>query len=162
VADLAIRSYLPEIVQGLRVTGRHFFRNLLGRGETVTVQYPEERRPYAPRFRGLHRLMRREDGSVRCVACFCCSTACPSRCIEIVAGEHDDPAIEKMPVRFEIDQLLCIYCGMCEEACPCDAIRLDSGVHTAPALERAAFPTPKADLLSRGGLSVAKQGGELR
>ena len=70
--------------------------------------------------------MKRPDGESRCVACFMCSTACPARCINIVAEESADKHIEKKPESFEIDLLLCIYCGLCVEACPCDAIRMDT------------------------------------
>lgn len=154
------RSYIPELLRGMRITNRHFWRNLLGRKETVTLQYPEARTPYYPRFRGRHRLMLREDGQVRCVACMLCSTACPANCIHIEAGEHDDKRIEKFPVKFEIDTLVCIYCGFCEEACPCDAIRMDSGRHTNPTFSRQANRLGKVDLLSLGTLSIAKQGGE--
>jgi len=162
VPDLTIRSYLPEVVRGLKVSARHFFKGLFTKDGIVTQQYPEVKVPYTPRFRGHHRLMRREDGSVRCVACFLCSTACPADCIRIVAGEHEDRDIEKYPVAFEIDMLKCIFCGMCEEACPCDAIRLDSGEHRLPASSRDDERSAKVDLLSRGGLSVARQCGEFK
>ena len=72
------QSYVPEIIRGLAVTMRHFFRNVIGRRDTVTLQYPEERRPYPPRFRGVHRLTQRSDGAPRCTACYCCQTACPA------------------------------------------------------------------------------------
>ncbi|MBM4372746.1 MAG: NADH-quinone oxidoreductase subunit I [Deltaproteobacteria bacterium] len=156
---LAERGYLGGLLQGMAATNRHFFRNWIRRKETVTLEYPEETRPYPSRWRGLHRLMHREDGSVRCVACMMCSTHCPANCITIVAGEHEDPSIEKYPVSFEIDLLLCIYCGFCEEACPCDAIRLDTGTHAKPACSRDEIRTSRQDLLSRGALSIAKQGG---
>lgn len=160
-ADLVVRSWLPELWKGMKVTNRHFWVNLLTRKGIVTAQYPEEKFPYPPRYRGHHRLMRRDDGSVRCVACFCCSTACPADCIHIVAGERSDEH-EKYPVVFEVDFIKCIFCGMCEEACPCDAIRLDSGVHRSPSLTREGELCGKEDLLSLGGLSVARQGGDYR
>lgn len=134
------RLYLPEIVRGLLVTTSHFWRNLtlhilhsVGLAKTTraayTVQYPEERKTYPDVYRGSHRLTLKEDGSVRCTSCFLCATACPANCIHIEAGEHPDPAVEKFPLRYEIDTLRCIYCGMCVEACPCDAIRMDTAVH---------------------------------
>lgn len=153
------KLYVKELVRGLKATNRHFWWNLLARKETATLSYPEEKRKYPERWRGLHRLMHREDGSVRCVACMLCATHCPSGCIRIVAGEHPDPSIEKYPVLFEIDLLKCIFCGMCEEACPCDAIRVDSGVHAPPVYARHDAIRNKEDLLSRGGPSIARQGG---
>jgi len=153
------RLYVLELLRGMSATNRHFWRNFLARKETATLNYPEEKRTYSPRWRGLHRLMRREDGSVRCVACMMCSTHCPAKCITIEAGEHPDPAIEKFPVKFEIDLLKCIFCGLCEEACPCDAIRLDSGVHAPPVCARQDAIADKDQLLSRGASSRARQGG---
>jgi NADH-quinone oxidoreductase subunit I len=137
---LAERLYLPQVLGGIAVTTRHFVRNLalhtlhlFGLAKTrraaVTVQYPEERKVYSEGYRGAHRLTIKPDGSVRCTACFLCATACPAKCINIEAGEHPDPDVEKYPVRYEIDTLQCIYCGMCVEACPCDAIRMDTHVH---------------------------------
>ncbi len=134
------RLYLPEILKGLIVTNHHFVRNLSihiahlfgmakDRRADVTTQYPEKRKHYPDHFRGSHRLTLREDGAVRCTACFLCATACPAQCIYIEAGESPDPQIEKYPVRYEIDTLRCIYCGLCVEACPCDAIRMDTYVH---------------------------------
>ncbi len=158
---LAERLYLPGILRALGVTTYRFWRNLVLHGlhavgllrnvrAAITVQYPEERKPYAPTWRGAHRLTLKDDGSVRCTACFLCATACPAHCIHIEAGEHPDPEVEKFPLRYEIDTLRCIYCGMCVEACPCDAIRMDTYVH--PRLwgyRREDFIEPKAVLMQR-------------
>ena len=128
--------YLPEIMRGLGVTMRHLFANIgrNGKGEYQRmVKYPEQRRENMPvleggmhigNFRGVHRLNKDEDGRVKCVACFMCSTACPANCIHIVAEESPWDDREKYPKQFDIDELRCIYCGMCEEACPVDAIEL--------------------------------------
>lgn len=121
--------YLLEILRGLIITGRHLFRNLFIRNSILTVEYPEQKKEVLPTYRGQHRLMRREDGSVRCVACMLCSTACPADCITIVAGEHEDPTIEKFPISYEIDELRCVFCGLCVEACPCDAVRMDTCIY---------------------------------
>lgn len=133
------RLYVIEVVQGLVLTARHFFSNFsrhvgravglrVGKGRTVTFQYPEEKRPFASRLRTRHRLMKREDGSPRCVACMMCETVCPARCIHIVAEEHPDANIEKVPKVFDIDLGVCVFCGFCVEACPEDAIRMDTGI----------------------------------
>ncbi len=133
------RFYVIEVVQGLALTARHFFANMprhiargigfkVGKGGTVTFEYPEERRPYARRLRTRHRLTIRSDGSPRCVACMMCETICPARCIHIVATEHPDPNIEKMPGIFDIDIGVCVVCGFCVQACPEDAIRMDTGI----------------------------------
>lgn len=163
------QSYLPEIVKGLGVSMKHFFKNTkdMIRGErpdpvlerysdgVSTVSYPEQKRPYPERFRGLHRLTQREDGSPRCVACLCCSTACPAQCIFIEAGEYPEGdakrGYERYPVKFVIDELRCIFCGYCVEACPCDAIRMDSGVHATPYDSRDQFIYAKDLLLAVPG-----------
>ena len=156
---LWVQSYVPEVMRGLSITSKQFFKNLFTKKDVVTIQYPEVKRDYPERYRGLHRLMYREDGQVRCVACMCCSTACPANCIHIEAAEHDDTSIEKYPASFVIDELRCIVCGMCVEACPCDAIRMDSGIHTHPFYERDTAFFDKDALLELGGPSVARQGG---
>jgi len=128
-------SFLAATMKGLGITLRHFLKNtFLPRKHTdiETVQYPDEKVVYPERFRGLHRLMKREDGAVRCVACMCCPTVCPAHCITIVPAETDDSGVEKYPAVFEIDELRCVVCGLCVEACPCDAIRMDTGWFTPP------------------------------
>ena len=157
------RSYIPEITKGLMVTTKQFFTNLnplKEKREVVTREYPEEPTEYEKRYRGIHRLMVRDDGQVRCVACMCCSTICPARCIHIEAAEHDDPTIEKYPSVFVIDELRCIVCGLCVEACPCDAIRMDTGKHVQPFGERGKAFLNRDLLMKEGGLSMAVQGGE--
>ena len=172
-------SFLAATAKGLGITVKHFAKNLFlplrkaaarakagapvderGKNEIETVQYPEEKVTYPERFRGLHRLMLRDDGAVRCVACMCCPTVCPAHCITIVPEESDSKSIEKRPAVFEIDELRCVVCGLCVEACPCDAIRMDTGEHAKPVEDRADAIETKASMLARGVKSLAKQGGE--
>jgi NADH-quinone oxidoreductase subunit I len=115
--------YLPAIVEGLGTTVRHTVGVLFGKG-SLTQQYPEEQPRLPANYRGVHRLNRDEQGRVKCVACYMCSTACPAHCIDIVAAPSPWPDREKYPETFVIDELRCIYCGMCEQACPVDAIEL--------------------------------------
>src|SRR3954454_18673798 len=158
--------YLPAIAEGLGVTFRHFLNNwvknvagLRKKSDIVTVEYPEEKPPYPARHRGLHRLMLRDDGQTRCVACMMCPTVCPAHCITIVPEEAADGSIEKRPKIFEIDELRCVVCGLCAEACPCDAIRMDTLEHAMPTERRVDAILDKEQLLSRGIASKAVQGG---
>lgn len=121
---IAAMNYFWQIAQGLWLTNKIFFKQILGIEKTETLEWPEQPATYGDRFKGRHFLTKREDGQVRCTACFLCATACPAQCIHIEAGQHPDNVIEKYPVRFEIDILRCVFCGFCEEACPLDAIRL--------------------------------------
>jgi NADH-quinone oxidoreductase subunit I len=115
--------YIPAIVEGLQTTVRHSLSAMLGTG-AITQQYPEVQPKLPANYRGVHRLNRDEQGRVKCVACYMCSTACPAHCIDIVAAPSPWPDREKYPETFVIDELRCIYCGMCEQACPVDAIEL--------------------------------------
>lgn len=119
------RTYLPQIFEGLSITGRHILKSAV-LGETFTVEYPEEESVRSDNYRGVHRLNKDESGRIKCVACMLCATACPAHCIDIVGGTAPESWSdrEKYPVSFVIDELRCIYCGMCEEACPVDAIEL--------------------------------------
>jgi NADH-quinone oxidoreductase subunit I len=131
--SLPDQFFLPQVLIGLGTTMKHMLR-VLG-GTDRVIQYPEERREdipvedggmSKPTYRGVHRLNKDEEGRVKCVACFMCSTACPAHCIHIEASESPWQDREKYPAKFDIDELRCIYCGMCEEACPVDAIELTS------------------------------------
>ncbi len=153
------RTYLPSVALGLWITSKHFFKNffmqtfhLFGlmksvRG-AVTYQYPEEQRPLSKRVRTRHRLTQREDGSPRCVACMMCETVCPARCINIVAQEHPDPNIEKMPASFDLDLGMCVYCGFCVEVCPEDAIRMDTQILDIAAYSRKDMQLNMQELLN--------------
>ncbi|MCC6214327.1 MAG: NADH-quinone oxidoreductase subunit I [Polyangiaceae bacterium] len=165
----AVQSYVPTILEGLGLTMKHFFVNTkelaLGqRNDPVleaiddginTLSYPEQKRPYPERYRGVHRLTHRVDGSPRCVACLCCSTACPAQCIHIEPAEYPEGdarrGYERFPARFVIDEIRCVFCGFCVEACPCDAIRMDTGMHPAPYDSREQFIYEKDLLMSIPG-----------
>ena len=105
---------LWELVLGLALTGRYLFK------KNITVQYPEERTPLSPRFRGLHALRRYESGEERCIACKLCEVTCPALAITIESEERDDGS--RRTTRYDIDMTKCIFCGFCTEACPVDAI----------------------------------------
>ncbi|HSI22606.1 MAG TPA: NADH-quinone oxidoreductase subunit NuoI [Methylophilaceae bacterium] len=106
--------FLTELLRGMGLTGKSFFRR------KVTVQYPEEKTPLSPRFRGLHALRRYPNGEERCIACKLCEAVCPAMCITIESEERPDGT--RRTTRYDIDLFKCIYCGFCEEACPTDAI----------------------------------------
>ena len=115
----AIRNFfktflLWELLLGLRLTGRYLF------ARKFTVQYPEEKTPMSPRFRGLHALRRYPNGEERCIACKLCEAICPAQAITIDAEPREDGS--RRTTRYDIDMTKCIYCGFCEEACPVDAI----------------------------------------
>ncbi len=105
---------LVELFRGMAVTGKALFR------KKITLQYPEEKTPQSPRFRGLHALRRYPGGEERCIACKLCEAVCPAVCIYIDSAEREDGT--RRTTRYDIDLFKCIYCGFCEEACPVDAI----------------------------------------
>lgn len=105
---------LTDLLKGLKVTGKKFF------APKFTVQYPEEKTPTSPRFRGLHALRRYPNGEERCIACKLCEAVCPALAITIEAEPREDGS--RRTTKYEIDLFKCIYCGFCEEACPVDAI----------------------------------------
>ena len=106
--------FLWELLKGLRVTGGYLF------ARKITVQYPEEKTPMSPRFRGLHALRRYANGEERCIACKLCEAVCPALAITIDSEEREDGT--RRTTRYDIDLFKCIYCGFCEEACPVDSI----------------------------------------
>lgn len=110
-----VKSFiLWELLKGLALTGKYLF------ARKITVQYPEEKTPQSPRFRGLHALRRYENGEERCIACKLCEAVCPALAITIESDQRDDGS--RRTTRYDIDLFKCIYCGFCEEACPVDAI----------------------------------------
>ena len=106
--------FLWELIQGLMVTGKALF------APKITIQYPEEKTPQSPRFRGLHALRRYPNGQERCIACKLCEAVCPALAITIESDVGEDGT--RRTTRYDIDLFKCIYCGFCEEACPVDAI----------------------------------------
>jgi NADH-quinone oxidoreductase subunit I len=122
--SLGERIYLVPIVKGLAVTLRHFLRNLFGQRDVATIQYPDVKRQYSERLRGKHILTTKDDGSLRCVACYMCETVCPAECIHIEAEEDPEATVEweKTAKVYEIDLLRCVFCGYCVDACPKEAI----------------------------------------
>ena len=107
---------LWDLLVGLGLTGRYFFKT------KVTVQYPEEKTPMSPRFRGIHALRRYPNGEERCIACKLCESVCPAVAITIEAEPREDGS--RRTTLYDIDLFKCIYCGLCEEACPVDAVVL--------------------------------------
>ncbi|MEZ4894549.1 MAG: NADH-quinone oxidoreductase subunit I [Saprospiraceae bacterium] len=121
------RIYLPAILGGLWTTLKHFLKTLFGKANTV--RYPDEKREFAPVYRGWHVLKRDEQGRENCTACGLCAVACPAEAITMEAaerqkGEENLYREEKYAAVYEINMLRCIFCGLCEEACPKEAIFL--------------------------------------
>ena len=120
--DFLKRWSLFELLKGLAVTGRYFFK------KKITIQFPEETTPVSPRFRGMLALRRYPNGEERCIACKLCEAVCPACAITIEAGPRDADG-QRRTTKFEIDVFKCINCGFCEKACPVDSIVLTPEIH---------------------------------
>lgn len=142
------RLYLPAVLEGFRVTARHFFRR------KVTMQYPEEKWVVPEGYRGAPYLVRDPEGRTKCVSCQLCEFVCPPKAIRIVPpGPAPNPAagrVEKAPLEFEIDMLRCIFCGYCQEVCPEEAIFLMKD-YSITGLSRSEMIYPMDRLLELGG-----------
>ena len=114
IKDIVRTWLLTELFRGLLVTSRYLFKR------KFTVQYPEEKTPKSPRFRGLHALRRYPNGEERCIACKLCEAVCPALAISIESEQREDAT--RRTTKYEIDLTKCIFCGLCEESCPVDAI----------------------------------------
>ncbi|KTC81209.1 NADH-quinone oxidoreductase subunit NuoI [Legionella sp. PATHC035] len=117
-----VRSFLLiELLQGLKLTGKYFFK------KKTTVQFPEEQTPISPRFRGALALRRYPNGEERCIACKLCEAVCPALAITIEAEPREDGS--RRTTRYDIDVFKCINCGLCEESCPVDSIVVTPVLH---------------------------------
>lgn len=112
--DFISSLMLGELIKGLALTGRYMF------ARKITVQFPEEKTPLSPRFRGLHALRSYPNGEERCIACKLCEAVCPALAITIESEQREDGS--RRTTRYDIDLTKCIFCGFCEESCPVDSI----------------------------------------
>ena len=112
--DFLSSFLLVELLKGMMLTGKYAFRS------KITLEYPEEKTPLSPRFRGLHALRRYDNGEERCIACKLCEAVCPAMAITIESEERADGS--RRTSRYDIDLTKCIFCGFCEESCPVDSI----------------------------------------
>ena len=143
------QSFVPILI-GMLSTLKYMLRTLFKR-EAATIQFPEEKRNISKRYRGIHILTAREDGTPKCVACYMCATVCPAECIYIESGERPEKQIEKYCTRFEIDLLRCVYCGFCVDACPEEAIFM-SGENDLVGTTRAELVIDRDRLMARSKL----------
>jgi NADH-quinone oxidoreductase subunit I len=146
--SLAERTYLPQIVTGLKTTLLNMLR------PSVTLEYPEERPVIPENYRGVPTLVKDPNGREKCVSCQLCEFVCPPKAIRITPGEIADDAdtahVEKAPKEFDINMLRCIYCGLCEEVCPEEAIFLQD-VFSVSGYSREEMINNKEKLYQLGG-----------
>ncbi|WVN41033.1 NADH-quinone oxidoreductase subunit NuoI [beta proteobacterium MWH-UniP1] len=136
------RSFLLlELLRGMALTGSYLFKR------KITVQYPEEKTPYSPRFRGLHALRRYPNGEERCIACKLCEAVCPAQAITIESDVRADGT--RRTTRYDIDLTKCIFCGFCEESCPVDSI-VETHIHEYHGEKRGDLYFTKEMLLAVG------------
>jgi NADH-quinone oxidoreductase subunit I len=143
---IAIRDFfssllLLEMLKGLALTGKYLFK------PKITVQYPEEKTPMSPRFRGLHALRRYPNGEERCIACKLCEAVCPAMAITIESDVRQDGT--RRTTRYDIDLTKCIFCGFCEESCPVDSI-VETHIHEYHGEKRGDLYFTKEMLLAVG------------
>ena len=137
------RSFLLlELFRGMALTGRHLF------ARKITVQFPEEKTPTSPRFRGLHALRRYPNGEERCIACKLCEAVCPALAITIDSAPRPEDG-QRRTTRYDIDLFKCIFCGFCEESCPVDSI-VETHVHEYHFEHRGENVVTKGQLLAIG------------
>ena len=140
--DAAVRSlFLTEFVKGLALTLRYFFKPKL------TLNYPHEKNPISPRYRGEHALRRYPNGEERCIACKLCEAVCPALAITIDSDQREDGS--RRTTRYDIDLFKCIFCGFCEESCPVDSI-VETHIHEYHFENRGENVVTKPQLLAIG------------
>ncbi|MGH8078486.1 MAG: NADH-quinone oxidoreductase subunit NuoI [Lysobacter sp.] len=139
--DFLSSFMLVELFKGLAITGKYAF------SRKITVQFPEEKTPLSPRFRGLHALRRYENGEERCIACKLCEAVCPALAITIDSEKREDGT--RRTTRYDIDLFKCIFCGFCEESCPVDSI-VETHVHEYHFDKRGQNIVTKPQLLAIG------------
>ena len=138
---------LWELLKGLQLTGRYLFKR------KITVQYPEEKTPQSPRFRGLHALRRYPNGEERCIACKLCEAVCPALAITIDSEQREDGT--RRTTAYDIDLSKCIFCGFCEESCPVDSI-VETRIYEYHGEKRSDLLMDKTRLLEVGDLAEAQ------
>lgn len=141
ISEFLSSFMLTEMFKGLKLTGKYMF------ARSVTVQYPEEKTPMSPRFRGLHALRRYPNGEERCIACKLCEAVCPAMAITIESDVREDGT--RRTTRYDIDLTKCIFCGFCEESCPVDSI-VETNIHEYHGEKRGDLYFTKEMLLAVG------------
>lgn len=158
------RTYVPALVEGLKVTARHFVRTVKGNNTAKDLgdgYYPEFPWRVNAGYRGAPYLVRDQDGATKCVSCQLCEFVCPPKAIKITppgpdGPKADRPNAEKIPLEFEINMLRCIFCGLCQEVCPEEAIFLQQD-YSLTGLSREEMIYNKEKLLKLGGVHAGIQ-----